>query len=78
MGLMAKRTPKLSDQLRRAIEESEMTRYRISKLTGIDQATLSRFVHGECGMLMESLDKLAAVLDLRLTSGASGRGKKGR
>ncbi len=75
---MAKRIPKLSDQIRRALKESEMTRYRISKLSGIDQAVLSRFVHGEGGMTVESLDKLAEVLELRLTTNTTRRGTKGK
>ena len=38
-------TKPVSEQLREAIMRSEKTRYRISLETGIDQATLSRFVN---------------------------------
>lgn len=41
-----------------------MTRYRISQLTGIDQATLSRFFHGTGGLAMDKLDRLGEVLGL--------------
>ena len=66
---------RLSDQVRRAVEESEMSRYRISKKTGIDQSNLSRFVHGEVGLSMEALDRLADVLGLNITVGRTRRGK---
>lgn len=55
-----------SDQLRKAIDESGMTRYAISKATGIDQAVLSKFMAGERGMLLPSVDKLCSLLDLEL------------
>jgi hypothetical protein len=53
---------KFSDQLRRVVRESEATRYQISKETGIDQATLCRFVAGTAGMSLESIDKLMDAL----------------
>jgi hypothetical protein len=37
---------KFSDQLRRAVRESEATRYALSKTTGISQAVLCRFMAG--------------------------------
>ena len=46
-----------------------MTRYAISKATGIDQATLSRFMSGERGLPMKTLDTLANFLDLNITVG---------
>ena len=66
---MAKRRKKLSDQIRRSIETCGMTRYRISKETGIDQSNLSRFIHGEVGLSMDSLDRLADLLNLNITTG---------
>lgn len=65
---MAKRRKKLSDQIRRSIETCGLTRYRISKETGIDQSNLSRFIHGEVGLSMDSLDRLADLLDLNITT----------
>ena len=35
------------DQLREAVLNAEVTRYRISKETGISESILSRFVRGE-------------------------------
>jgi transcriptional regulator with XRE-family HTH domain len=58
---------KLSDQLRQAIADSGITRYRISKATGINEAALGKFFHGERGLSLESIDKLAEFLKLELT-----------
>jgi transcriptional regulator with XRE-family HTH domain len=67
---------KLSEQMRRAIEASGLTRYRIWKLTGIDQSTLSKFANRKIDLSMESLDKLADLLDLNITAGtAPAKGK---
>ncbi len=57
---------KISDQIRQEIESSGMTRYRISKLTGVAQSTLSRFMSGG-EMSTAVLDRVADVL--RLTIG---------
>jgi transcriptional regulator with XRE-family HTH domain len=75
---MAKRRPaKLSDQLRRAISESGQTRYKIAKATGINEAALSKFFHGERGLGLESIDRLAAHLRLRVLAEEK-RSRKGR
>jgi transcriptional regulator with XRE-family HTH domain len=60
------RVPKLSDQLRAAINASELSRYRIGKELGIDEATLSRFMSGERGLRMSVLDKLSVFLGVRI------------
>ncbi len=65
---MSAKPTKFSDQIRRAVEESGMTRYAISKATGIDQGTLSKFVHGHVGLSMDSLDVLAETLGLEVVS----------
>ena len=67
---------RLSDQFRRAIEESGTSRYRIARETGITESTLSRFVHG-AGANSEALDRLAAYFELELVeSAASRRGRR--
>jgi transcriptional regulator with XRE-family HTH domain len=63
---MAKESMKLSDQIRRAVEQCGQTRYAIAKATGIDQSTLSRFVSGERGLPMNTLDRLADYLELTI------------
>ena len=73
MRRMTRRRDKLTDQIRRAIEESGVSRYRLWKETGIDQAVLSRFVAGKAGMTLKSLDVLADALGLRIVADRSKR-----
>ena len=61
---MGKRRVKLSDQIRQAIGGCGLTMYRIWKETGIDPATLSRFMSRERGLPMKTLDVLADFLNL--------------
>ncbi len=66
---MARKQPKkLSDQLRAAIDASEMTRYRIALEAEIDHATLSRFMNGKGGLSVDSMDRLAETLGLELVA----------
>ena len=63
-------TPKsFSDQIRAAVDASDLTRYRICKNAGIDHGAFSNFMAGRRGMSLESLDRLTAVLGLRVTTG---------
>jgi transcriptional regulator with XRE-family HTH domain len=63
---MGKQREKLSEQVRRAIDASGISRYAICKALGMAQATMSRFMHGKGGLSMEHLDGLADLLDLNL------------
>lgn len=72
-----KRAKKLTDQLRQAIDESGLTRYRISKETGISEATLSKFYLGQRGLSMEALNALGEFLELTINLGRK-PGKKGK
>ena len=58
----------LSDQIRKAIDQADMTRYRICKLADIDQPSMSRFMAGKAGLSMERLDRLGQVLGLRIVA----------
>lgn len=66
MAKKKRRKPTVSDQIREAIDESEMTRYRISAETGIPQAVLSRFMAGKSGISSGTIDKLAELLELEV------------
>lgn len=57
---------KLSDQLRRAIDDSEMSRNRICDLIGINKAAMSRFMTGKRGLSLETVDRVCALLRLKL------------
>ncbi|MBL8825431.1 MAG: helix-turn-helix domain-containing protein [Planctomycetaceae bacterium] len=63
---MSKRK-RFSDQMRNLIETSGQSCYAISKVTGIDQATLSRFLNEKGGMSVEALDTLAEYLGWSIT-----------
>jgi hypothetical protein len=68
----------LSDELRQAIERSDVSRYSIWQQTGIDQGSLSKFMDGERGLGIESIDKLADLLGLHIVAKPEPRRSKGR
>ncbi len=69
----------LSDELRQAIERSDVSRYSIWQQTGIDQGSLSMFMDGERGLSIESIDQIAELLGLHIcTADAKSRRPKGR
>jgi transcriptional regulator with XRE-family HTH domain len=57
---------RILDQIRKAIEASDKTRYRLWKETGIDQAQLSRLMSGDSGLSYENLERLADSLGLEI------------
>ena len=56
----------LEDTIRKAIETSGQSRYRIAKETGVSQAHLSRLMSGQRGMSVEMLERLAPYLGLEI------------
>jgi hypothetical protein len=70
---MVDRRIKLSDQIRNAVANCGKSRYAISQATGISQATLSRFMAGERGLPMKTLDVLADYLGLDIIMTGKGR-----
>jgi DNA transposition AAA+ family ATPase len=67
--MMNKSPETLTDQLRRAVDESGMGRNALARAAGIDKAAMSRFMAGKVGLLQSNLDALAAVLGLQLVKG---------
>jgi hypothetical protein len=55
-----------TDQLRRAVIDSGVSRYRISVESGIAESVLSRFVRGERGLNSDSIDRLMECLGLEI------------
>jgi hypothetical protein len=51
---------KLFEITRRAILDATVSRHAISKATGVDKAALSRFVHSQRGLSVQSVE---AILD---------------
>jgi transcriptional regulator with XRE-family HTH domain len=72
-----KRGSLLTDQLRQAIDDSGLTRYRIAKETGISESALAQFYNGHRGLSMEALNALGLFLQLKIMLGRK-PGKKGK
>ena len=66
MARKRKKRPTVSDQIRQTILDTGLTNYRISKLTGVEQSTLSRFMNGGYAVSTETLDILGEFLDLEV------------
>jgi Helix-turn-helix domain len=62
--------PTISDRLRHAITASGLTHYAIGKAAGVDPGVISRFTTGERTLRLETVDRIAAALGLRLTDQA--------
>ena len=59
---------RLSEQLKEAIVRASVSRYEISKKTGVDQAALSKFVLGQRGISVEAMDAVGLYLGLSITT----------
>ncbi|TXT20012.1 MAG: hypothetical protein FD138_4292 [Planctomycetota bacterium] len=63
---MAKQTKLFSEQLREVVANCGIPPAEIARQTGIDKSTLSRFLSGERGLPMATLDALAEFLRLEI------------
>ena len=75
---MGTKRVKLSDKVRRAVDECGMSRYAICKTIGLEQATMSRFMAAKCGLSMKMLDALADLLGLDIVVRPKRRKKGGK
>ena len=57
---------RLQDSLKAAIRQTGKPLYRLAKESGVSQPIIYRFVSGERDIRLETADKLAAALGLRL------------
>jgi DNA-binding phage protein len=57
---------KLLDAIRREIERSGLTRYRIAKESGVSAGQLSRLVNNERGMTLDTVERLVDYLGLEV------------
>ncbi|MDX9912009.1 MAG: helix-turn-helix transcriptional regulator [Phycisphaerales bacterium] len=69
---------RLTDAIRAAVRASDQTPYAIAKGSGIARSQLSRLLSGESGMSVDTIERLADYLGLRITIGPKIRTKKGR
>ena len=76
-GMAKRRSKKLSDQIRQAIDDCGLSRYRLWQETGIDQSTLAKFYNGQQGLSMKALDRLGKYLKLTIVLGRKAP-KKGK
>lgn len=56
----------LTEQLRQYVEKSGLKRRDIAAKVGLSESLMSRFMSGEAGISLDRLDRLAALLKLRL------------
>ena len=56
----------ITDPLRRAIREADVTIYRIAKDSGIASTVVARFYKGERDLTLSTADKLADYFGLEL------------
>jgi len=61
----------VTNALRKALNKCGQTRYAVSKITGIPESTLSRFVVAGKPLRGENIDKLCEYLALELAPKAS-------
>jgi len=57
---------KLSERIRKAVLNSQKTRYAIAVGAGVDHAVLRRFMRGERDIKLTTAEHLAEFLDLEL------------
>ena len=58
----------MADRIRAAIERDGRTVYRLSQDSGVAQAVIGRFVHGERDLNLRTADRLCEALGLRLVA----------
>jgi plasmid maintenance system antidote protein VapI len=69
MAKRRKAPTSLSDQLRELIATAGLSVYELARDAGVDRSVLSRFLAGQRTITLETADRLAAVLKLRLIAG---------
>lgn len=69
---------KLTDAIKAAIIKSEQSPYAIAKGAGIARSQLSRLLSGESSITVETLERLAEYLELRISIEPRSRNGKGK
>ncbi len=58
---------KLTNAIRAAVKASDQTPYAIAKGANVARSQLSRLLSGESGMTVDTIERLADYLGLRIT-----------
>ena len=66
MAKRKKAPQSLSQQLRELIADAGLSVYELARDAGVDRSVLSRFLAGKRTITLETADRLAKVLKLRL------------
>ena len=69
---------RLTDAIRLAIKASDQTPYAIAKGANVARSQLSRLLSGESGMTVDTIERLADYLGLRITIEPKSKTTKGR
>jgi len=56
----------IEEQLRRRLQNSKVSRYRLSQISGLSESTLSYFLRGKRGVGMKVAEKLADAMGYQL------------
>ena len=75
---MARKPERLSDQIRQAIDASDLSRYRICKTLNIDEASMSRFMTGRGGLHLATIDAIAELLGLSIQQADKAKQKRSK
>jgi len=64
---MSKRDVKpLSEQLKKAIRDSDLSQYGIATKAGVPREVISKFLKGRVGLSLPTIDAIGKVLRLRI------------
>jgi transcriptional regulator with XRE-family HTH domain len=66
---------RLGDQIRAAVKKSELAQNEIARRSGIDKGLLSRFMSETGSLSLDSIERLAGVLDLQIVEGKNAQKK---
>jgi hypothetical protein len=69
---------RFEEQLRDAINGSGLSRYAICKEIGLPESTMSHFMAGNCGLSVESINRICELIGARLVAGKPARKLKAR
>ena len=66
----------MNKKLLKEFKSSKMSKYRLSKLSGVSESTIGRWVRGELphGLQLVTAEKIADALELVIALKSNGRG----